>query len=88
MSARILELFSGRRTEGGKAAVQNLTDREFGVYQLIGQGMGTKEMATELHLSPKTIEVHRANIKAKLQIKSMAELIRHAVRWVESEKRD
>jgi DNA-binding NarL/FixJ family response regulator len=68
--------------------VQNLTDREFGVYQLIGQGMGTKEMATELHLSPKTIEVHRANIKAKLQIKSMAELIRHAVRWVESEKRD
>jgi len=88
MSARILELFSGRRAEGGKAAVQNLTDREFGVYQLIGQGLGTKDMARELHVSPKTIEVHRANIKAKLQIKSMAELIRHAVRWVESEKRD
>ncbi|MGA2544831.1 MAG: response regulator transcription factor [Verrucomicrobiota bacterium] len=88
MSARILELFSGRRAQGGKAVVQNLTDREFGVYQLIGQGLGTKDMARELHVSPKTIEVHRANIKAKLQIKSMAELIRHAVRWVESEKRD
>ena len=88
MSARILELFSGRRAQGGKAVVQNLTDREFGVYQLIGQGLGTKDMARELHVSPKTIEVHSANIKAKLQIKSMAELIRHAVRWVESEKRD
>ncbi len=88
MSARILELFSGRRPPGGKAAVQNLTDREFEVYQLIGQGLGTKDIARQLHLSPKTIEVHRANIKVKLQTKSMAELIRHAVRWVESDKRD
>jgi DNA-binding CsgD family transcriptional regulator len=83
-----LELFSGRRPQAGKSAVQSLTDREFEVYQLIGQGLGTKEMAQELHVSPKTVEVHRANIKTKLQVRSMAELIRHAVRWVESEKRD
>ena len=88
MSATILELFSGRRPQAGKSAVQSLTDREFEVYQLIGQGLGTKEMAQELHVSPKTVEVHRANIKTKLQVRSMAELIRHAVRWVESEKRD
>jgi DNA-binding NarL/FixJ family response regulator len=88
MSARILELFAGHRPQAGKSAVQNLTDREFEVYQLIGQGMGTKEMAVELHVSPKTVEVHRANIKTKLQVKSMAELIRHAVRWAESERRD
>jgi len=50
--------------------------------------MGIQELARELRISTKTIEVHRANIKAKLQIKTMAELIRHAVRWVESEKRD
>ena len=67
--------------------MENLTDREFEVFQLIGQGKETKELAKELHLSPKTIEVHRANIKTKLKIKSMAELIRFAVRWVESEKR-
>lgn len=87
MSARILEVFSGHRPTEGRAALESLTDREFEVFQLIGQGMGTKELALELHLSPKTIQVHRANIKFKLQVHSMAELIRHAVRWVESEKR-
>jgi DNA-binding NarL/FixJ family response regulator len=87
MSARILEVFSGRRLTGGKPAVECLTDREFEIFQLIGRGMNTKHLALELHISPKTIEVHRANIKAKLQIKTMAELIRHAVRWVESERR-
>jgi DNA-binding NarL/FixJ family response regulator len=87
MSARILEIFSGRQPAEGRAAVENLTDREFEVFQLIGQGMGTKELAGQLHLSPKTIQVHRANIKVKLRVRSMAELIRHAVRWVESEKR-
>jgi DNA-binding NarL/FixJ family response regulator len=88
VSARILEIFSGHRLKEGQSAVENLTDREFEVFQLIGQGMGTKELARELHISPKTIEVHRANIKAKLQTGSMAELIRHAVRWVESERGD
>jgi DNA-binding NarL/FixJ family response regulator len=88
MSARILELFSGHRPQAGQSPVESLTDREFEVFQLIGQGMGTKELAAQLHVSPKTVEVHRANIKVKLQIKSMAELIRYAVRWVESEERD
>jgi DNA-binding NarL/FixJ family response regulator len=86
MAARILEIFSGHRPDDGKSAVENLTDREFEVFQLIGQGMGTKDLAAQLHVSPKTIEVHRANIKGKLRVKNMAELIRHAVRWVESEK--
>lgn len=85
MSARILEIFSGRRAEAAGSPVENLTDREFEVFQLIGKGAGTKEIAEELHLSPKTVEVHRANIKAKLKITSMAELIRYAVRWVESQ---
>ncbi|MGD0813661.1 MAG: response regulator transcription factor [Verrucomicrobiota bacterium] len=88
MSARILEIFSGARPEANQSPLANLTDRELEVFELIGQGMGTKELAGEMHVSPKTVEVHRANIKAKLQIKSMGELIRYAVRWVESEKRE
>ena len=86
MSAKILELFSGRRPQAGASPVDTLTDREFEVFQSIGRGVGTKDVARELHVSPKTIEVHRANIKTKLKIITLAELIRYAVRWVDSEK--
>jgi len=85
MSAKILEIFSGHGADVAASPVEKLTDREFEVFQLIGQGLGTKQMADKLHLSTKTIEVHRANIKAKLNLNNMAELIRYAVRWVESQ---
>jgi len=85
MSSKILEIFSGRRADVASSPVEKLTDREFEVFQLIGQGLGTKQMADKLHLSAKTIDVHRANIKAKLQLGSVSELIRHAVRWAESQ---
>jgi len=85
MSAEILELFSGRRAGSESSPIEKLTDREFEVFQLIGQGMGTREIAGKLHLSIKTIEVHRANIKGKLKLKSASELIRFAVRWSESQ---
>ena len=86
MSARILESFSGRRSAGAdKSPVENLTDREFEVFQLIGQGKGTRQIAEKLHLSVKTVEVHRVNIKTKLKLESATELIRFAVRWVEGQ---
>ncbi|MGD1086831.1 MAG: response regulator transcription factor [Verrucomicrobiota bacterium] len=85
MSAKILEIFSGHRADVASSPVEKLTDREFEVFELIGQGLDTKEMAEKLHLSTKTIEVHRANVKAKLKLTSMAELIRYAVRWAESQ---
>jgi DNA-binding NarL/FixJ family response regulator len=85
MSVKILEVFSGRVAEVAASPVERLTDREFEVFQLIGQGLDTKPLAEKLHLSTKTIEVHRANIKAKLRLKSMGELIRYAVRWAESQ---
>jgi len=84
MSARILEIFSGRREEAESSPVGKLTDREFEVFQLIGQGRSTKEIATQLRLSAKTVEVHRINVKQKLQLKSASELIHYAVRWVET----
>ena len=85
MYKRQLETFSGRREETESSPVEKLTDREFEVFQLIAQGKGTREIAEKLHLSVKTIEVHRANIKAKLKLKSASELIRFAVRWSESQ---
>jgi DNA-binding NarL/FixJ family response regulator len=84
ISARILDSFSGRTQN--KSAVESLTDREFEVFQLIGEGLSTTEMADKLHVSVKTIEVHRVNIKAKLNIATAQELIRFAVRWLESDE--
>lgn len=84
MSARILEAFSGHRAKASRSPIECLTDREFEVFQLIGQGIGTRDIARRLKLSVKTIEVHRANIKQKMGLKGATELVRHAVRWVES----
>jgi DNA-binding NarL/FixJ family response regulator len=86
ISARILELFSGQRQEGADSPVERLSDREFEVFQLIGDGKGTREIAGHLNLSVKTIEVHRANIKEKLRLKTATELVRYAVRWSEAER--
>lgn len=85
MSSRILEIFSGRKTQAESSPVARLSDREFEVFQLIGQGKGTRDIAEQLHLSVKTVEVHRANIKGKLQIKTATDLVRAAVRWADSE---
>jgi DNA-binding NarL/FixJ family response regulator len=86
MAAGILETFSGRHTEVAASPVQQLSDREFEVFQLIGQGKSTREIAVHLHLSAKTVEVHRLNIKKKLKLKTSTDLVRHAVRWLETEK--
>jgi len=85
MSVKIVETFSGQRTAASSSPVEKLTDREFEVFQLIGQGKSTKDIAAGLHLSAKTVEVHRINIKQKLNLKSAPELIRYAVRWIETE---
>ena len=85
MSARILETFTGRAGEKNRSPIEKLTDREFEIFQLIGEGKGTRDIAGQLHLSVKTIEAHRANIKEKLRIKDAVELVRHAVRWVEAQ---
>jgi DNA-binding NarL/FixJ family response regulator len=85
MSARILEVFSGRQPENFGSPVRKFSDREFEVFQLIGQGIGTREIAEKLHLSVKTVEVHRANIKEKLGLKTATELVRYAVRWADAQ---
>ena len=57
-----------------------LSEREREVFQLIAEGRVNKEIAEILHLSPSTVETHRARIMAKLEIHSMSELVRYAIR--------
>ncbi len=59
-----------------------LTDRELQVFQLLGSGLGTKEIAVQLHLSVKTVETHRENIKRKLVLTDSPSLVRAAQTWV------
>jgi DNA-binding NarL/FixJ family response regulator len=63
-------------------SVENLSDREMHIFQLLGSGLGTKQIADSLALSVKTVESHRGNIKLKLRLRSSAELRQHAARWV------
>jgi DNA-binding CsgD family transcriptional regulator len=64
--------------------VDGLSDRELEVFQLIGRGLGTGEIARQLHLSPKTIETYRAHIKNKMNLESATELLQHAIQYVQS----
>jgi len=81
MTSRLLH-----RAVGGSAVqedpVQGLSNREIEVYEMIGQGLTIQQIATRLHLSPKTVETHREKIKQKLNLKSSTELNRRAVQWV------
>jgi len=87
MSARILDVFAGRQTDKTGSSVQRLSDREFEVFHLIGQGVGTRAIAEQLHLSVKTVEVHRANIKEKLGLKTATDLVRYTVRWADAQEK-
>ena len=62
-----------------------LSDRELEVFELLGHGKSTKEIATQLRLSPKTVETHRAHIKDKLGHATSGETVKHAALWVEHE---
>lgn len=84
MSALILERVAGQRPKGSRSPIERLSDREFEVFSLLGQGLATREIARRLHLSVKTVEVHRLNIKRKLGLRTATELVRYAVRWVET----
>ena len=71
-------LTHGRPTTTG-TPLATLSDRELEVFQMIGRGLSVKEIATQLFLSAKTVDVHRDHIKEKLGIRSSAELLRYAV---------
>ncbi|MBI3874852.1 MAG: response regulator transcription factor [Verrucomicrobia bacterium] len=84
MSTKLLQNLAGRRPGNAASPLETLTDREFEVFQLIGEGRSSRRIADTLHVSIKTVEAHRANIKAKLKLKEGTDLVHYAVRWVET----
>ncbi|MDQ6630455.1 MAG: response regulator transcription factor [Verrucomicrobiota bacterium] len=85
LGAKMLNRLVGGRTSLNGSPVEELSDRELEVFNLIGQGHGTRPIAEKLHLSVKTIESHRAHIKEKLNLKNATELVHHAIQWAQSE---
>lgn len=75
----------GHKT-GDQSSIEQLTDRERGVFELIGRGYSTREIAELLHLSVKTIESHKERIKKKLKLRNALELAQQAIQWHLSEK--
>ena len=67
---------------GDKRDIESLSNRELQVFEMIGEGVATGQIARQLHLSSKTIETHQAHIKKKLGLNSAHELTQRAIRWV------
>ena len=83
MERRMMQQLVRGRTPRSGSPIEDLSDRELEVFNLIGQGHGTRQIAEELHLSIKTIESHRAHIKEKLNLKTATELVQYAIQWRE-----
>jgi DNA-binding NarL/FixJ family response regulator len=71
---------------GGKSPIASLSDRELEVLDLVGHGLATRDIARKLHISVKTVESHRLNLRVKLGLAHASELIRFAVQWMEEQK--
>jgi DNA-binding NarL/FixJ family response regulator len=83
MTRRVLRRKVGQSAPAlEESPVTTLTDRELQVFDLIGRGVNTKQIAARLALSVKTVESHRENIKTKLGLANAIELTREAVQWV------
>jgi DNA-binding NarL/FixJ family response regulator len=82
VAADILESIGPKRAHPTTSPIAKLTDREFEVLQLVGEGKDGHRIAKDLHLSLKTVNCHRSNIKAKLGLASFTALIHFAARWV------
>jgi len=82
MTAKLLERMTQKRSNSELAGMETLADRELEVFQMLGRGKSTREIAQTLNLGESTVETYRARIKEKLQLRSAAELYLRAGQWV------
>ena len=85
VSNHILNSLSGNRFDGqvGQVGIERLSDRELEIFELIGRGRSNAQIAGQLHISPRTVDAHRCNIKTKLSLSDAPSLMREAVLWIE-----
>jgi len=84
LGSKLAEAMMNRLAGGDQPgeATDLLSDRELEILELIGSGLGTRQIAERMHISVKTVESHREHIKTKLLLKKASELVNYAYNWV------
>src|SRR5581483_4917795 len=85
MAAAILKKFAQGTETTLAGEVDGLSDRELEIFQLVGIGKSSKEIADQLHIGFKTVESYKTRLKEKLDLDSSRELLQHAIQWVLAE---
>jgi DNA-binding NarL/FixJ family response regulator len=83
---KLLYRYAEDRKSPDRDAVLRLSEREFQVFRLMGEGIGTRRIAEELGIGVKTVETYCARLKKKLDMRNATELLRHAMSWKGPEK--
>jgi len=90
VSDKIAALMAEKFVKGRPAAIaspiEQLSNRELEVFQLLGLGRNTRQIADHLHVGFKTVQAYCARIKEKLKLANATELLREAIRWQESQQ--
>ena len=86
IAALMAEKFIGGRPAATASPIEQLSDRELEVFQLLGLGQNTRQIADHLHVGFKTVQAYCARIKEKLNLANATELLREAIRWHESQQ--
>ena len=86
LSNKLLQQYMSGQTVGTDSRLAALSDRELEVFRMIGEGLGTRQIAEALHLSMKTVESYQAHLKEKLSLRTGRELMQHAIQWKLNDK--
>ena len=87
LAAALAAQFVAGQVLATRSPVEQLSDRELEVFELLGEGRGTRQIAETLRVSVKTVQAYCARVKEKLNLGSATELLREAVRWHENAPR-
>ena len=86
VASRMLTKLVGGKAGGPSFPIDTLSDREFEVFEMIGQGLQSRQIAHRLHLSVKTVDTHREHIKKKLSLDTATDLLLYAIQWAQFER--
>lgn len=85
MTAAMLTKVAGQGGRASAGGMELLADRELEVFQLVGRGFNSREIAAQLHLGETTVDTYRARIKEKLQLRNAADLYTRAAQWMQQQ---